>query len=1016
MIHRDLKGQNVILGDFGEVIVLDWGIAKQIGPLTGNSPGRSGNDGEYSCDGGSGNGSEPGPGDDGTFHPQETLPTGTEQSSESSVRPRLDSGAGPDGTMHGQLLGTPGFMAPEQAGGLLDQIDERTDVYGLGAVLYEILTGEPPFTGKKTMEILHRVRQEPPRPPRELNPTVDPALQAICLRALAKSRDQRYGTATQLAQDLQRFLADEPVYAYTEPWTRRAQRWARRHRTAVATAAGLLLTSTIALGVGTVLVTRERNEAKFQGKQARRAVDDMYTKVAENWLEDRLDPLQREFLEKTLAHYQTLTGQAADEPAVRLEHGRAFQRMGDIHRKLGRLDEANEAFRHALAILEPLQKARPADGEVRRALALTQTRLGDLLVRRGQNDQAEPMYREALRVQEAQAGRQSTPEDRWLLARTLKSQADLLRRKGDFTGARPIYLKAVAELEKATADAPSKSELRNDLALTEDALGQLLMELGETKLAEDAFRRALKLLEPLITEFPTIPRFRETLAKAGNSLGMIEQRDGRWTDSEAHYRRELGEAERLSQDFPDRPEFRRELARACTNLGGLLAEQSRGVEAEPILRRGITLNADLTARQPGDVQVRLDLAKCRNNLGYLMLENGRTGEAIAEVEQAHDLSAALVKQFPDAPRYRHNLATDLRNLARAYEAAGQDTAQTSFQESLRISEQLAKEFPANIDYQIELGRCLNSLGANLAAANRVEQAESCYTRGLAVLDFQDKAARTVVTLREQATMLSNLGELRRAAGRAGAEDSLRRSIAISEELAARKPAGRADRQTLAIAQNNLAEVLEAAGRAEDARRLFATSIAGLDQLAGENAKAVDTQNYLGYVCEQQAKLLVKIGQPEKAKASIEAAVAHQRQAIKLTDGRVAAYRLMLAGHLGVLAETCIKLRAYDDAIRAAVDLRKAAPASDQTAFDAAKLMARCSAAAKQDDRLEGSRREEIARKCMGRVAILLREAIDSNPKLGQRIKSDPDLAPILARPELQSLLGSLVNLGPGRIQ
>ena len=454
VIHRDLKGQNVILGDFGEVIVLDWGIAKQIGPLTGNPPGPSGNVVDASRNAGADDFSHYSPGDNGAPDPGDTLPEATDDSRASARSPRMDSGAGPEGTMHGQLLGTPGFMAPEQASGLLNQIDERTDVYGLGAVLYEILTGEPPFTGKKTMEILHRVRHEPAKPVREINPSLDPALQAICMRALSKSRDQRYATATQLAQDLQRYLADEPVHAYREPWTRRAQRRARRHRTAVATAAGLLFTSTIALGVGTVLVTRERNEAKVQGKQARRAVDDMYTKVAENWLEDRLDPLQKEFLEKTLAHYQTLTGQAADEPAVRLEHGRAFQRMGDIQRKLGRLEQANDAFHHALTILEPLHVARPADAEVGRALALTRTRLGDLLVRRGQNDQAEPLYREALQLQEAQAGPDPAPEDRWLLARTLKSQADLLRRKGDFTGARPIYLKAIAGLDKATLPPP----------------------------------------------------------------------------------------------------------------------------------------------------------------------------------------------------------------------------------------------------------------------------------------------------------------------------------------------------------------------------------------------------------------------------------------------------------------------------------------------------------------------------------------------------------------------------------
>src|SRR5208283_3842884 len=344
----------------------------------------------------------------------------------------------------------------------LDQIDQRTDVYGLGAVLYEILTGDPPFTGKKTMEILHQVCHELPRSPRELNPTVDPALQAICLKALSKPREQRYASATELAQDVQRYLADEPVHACPDPWTRRALRWARRHRTAVTTAAGLLVTTTIALGIGTVLVSRERNEAKVQGHEARQAVDDMYTKVAENWLEDRLDPLQKEFLAKTLTHYQTLTDEAADSPEVKLEHGRAFQRMGDINRKLGDLDKANDNYQRALQILEPLHSSEPDNGDVRRALALTQTRLGDLMLRRGQNDQAKPLYQGALTLEQAAASApNSADDDRWLLARTLKSQADLLRLKGDFTGSRAVYEQAIGTSGKnTTASAPS--DVRNE--------------------------------------------------------------------------------------------------------------------------------------------------------------------------------------------------------------------------------------------------------------------------------------------------------------------------------------------------------------------------------------------------------------------------------------------------------------------------------------------------------------------------------------------------------------------------
>ena len=198
-----------------------------------------------------------------------------------------------------------------------------------------------------------------------------------------------------------------------------------------------------------------------------------------------------------------------------------------------------------------------------------------------------------------------------------------------------------------------------------------------------------------------------------------------------------------------------------------------------------------------------------------------------------------------------------------------------------------------------------------------------------MLSFKDKTSHTPESLRQQATLLSNLGELQRASSRPGAEESLRHSIAISAELAARKPAARADRQTLAIGQNNLAEVLVAVNHLGEAGQVFAQSIAGLDLLEKENPKAVDTLDYLGYVCEQQSKLLARMGQSEQARRSIETAVRHQQQAVRLTDGKVRAYRLMLAGHLEVLATTCLKLHAYDDAIRAANDVPKAAPASEQ---------------------------------------------------------------------------------------
>ena len=252
IIHRDLKGQNVVLGDFGEVIVLDWGLAKRVGPDQFDSPEEgpppedgspippgpevgtaitraAGIEDEFTIP------PEPQPDErsllrhrswperNGSAAPAGPAPSAALIRGSSTGNRRIpESGAGPEGTMQGQLLGTPAYMAPEQAQGRHDLVDQRTDIYGLGAILYEILTGRPPFIAPKTSEVIRKVCQEAPIPPRQIVPIVAPGLEAICLKALRKEKNQRYATATELAQEIRRWLADEPVKAYTEPWTRRA--------------------------------------------------------------------------------------------------------------------------------------------------------------------------------------------------------------------------------------------------------------------------------------------------------------------------------------------------------------------------------------------------------------------------------------------------------------------------------------------------------------------------------------------------------------------------------------------------------------------------------------------------------------------------------------------------------------------------------------------------------------------------------------------------------------------------
>ncbi len=225
VLHRDLKPQNVVLGDYGEVVVLDWGLAK----LKGNGDGHR------------------------------SLP---------AVAVERDSSRGE--TLQGMVLGTPGYMAKEQAEGRIDLIDERTDVSGLGAILYEILTGAPPFTGANTHDIIAKAVLGNIVPPRQLVPTTPRPLESVCLKALANQPSGRYASAKAIADELQRWLADEPVEAAPEPLRARAGRWMRRHRGTVTAVAVAIAVTLVSVTVGALLLSYANSLATMEAKRALR--------------------------------------------------------------------------------------------------------------------------------------------------------------------------------------------------------------------------------------------------------------------------------------------------------------------------------------------------------------------------------------------------------------------------------------------------------------------------------------------------------------------------------------------------------------------------------------------------------------------------------------------------------------------------------------------------------------------------------------------------------------------------
>ncbi len=222
VLHRDIKPANVILGRFGETILVDWGLAKRIGASESDS--LAGLVKEREHDGG-----------------------------------RI--------TEQGSVLGTLPYMSPEQARSATGPVGPASDIYSLGATLYHLLTGVPPFAGTGHEELRRRVIQGEFRTPREVDRTVLPALNAIVLKAMAHEPGDRYGAATALAEDIEHWLADEPVAAWREPLSNRVRRGMRRHRTLAASVAVGLFVGLAGLAVFAIVLAGKNSELESRRLQ-----------------------------------------------------------------------------------------------------------------------------------------------------------------------------------------------------------------------------------------------------------------------------------------------------------------------------------------------------------------------------------------------------------------------------------------------------------------------------------------------------------------------------------------------------------------------------------------------------------------------------------------------------------------------------------------------------------------------------------------------------------------------------
>jgi serine/threonine protein kinase/tetratricopeptide (TPR) repeat protein len=664
VLHRDLKPANIMLGPYGETLVVDWGVAKVVGRESSGDAATAGSAGE----------------------------------------PTLAPGSGVAATAAGAALGTPAYMSPEQAAGKVDELGPATDVYSLGATLYALLVGQPPVAGTDVGAVLRKVQQGDWPAPRAVNPAVPPALDAICRKAMAPRPAERYATPLALAGDLEHWLADEPVSALREPPGARACRWARKHPGPVAGLAAAVLVGLLGLGISAPVLGQknhelerarraeaDRAEAETQANeraQQRLAQVVKGTEVLASVFHD-LDPRSEEKDGKEL---RVLLGERLGEAVTQLEGeavgdplavARLQQLLGKALRELGHLGEAEAVLAKARQTFARLRGAdHPDTLDCTNSLALA-------CQARGRYGEAEALLEQAL-----EAGRRTVGPDHPDTLTSLHNLAGAYADHGRYEEAETLFQQAVEARRRALgADHPDTLTSMNTLAL-------LYRKRDRADRAEPLLRQVLEgRRRRLGADHPG------TLISM-NNLALLYQDRGRYDEAEALYRQVLEARRRkLGADHP------RTLT-STSNLAGLYHDRRRYAESEALYKQVLeaqrrTLGAD----HPDTLHV-------LNALAVLYRRRGRFAEAEPLYQQALEgRRRTLGADHPDTLTSMHNLAmlyTSLRKPERAIPL---------FEEALAQREKkLGTDHPATLGSLANLGVSYREVGRLDDAVRCLEQA------------------------------------------------------------------------------------------------------------------------------------------------------------------------------------------------------------------------------------------------------------------------------------------------------
>jgi tetratricopeptide (TPR) repeat protein len=749
VIHRDLKPDNVLVGAFGETVVIDWGLAKLRGV----------GDLEHGL-------------------------------AEGSV-----SGSSDFATEIGAALGTPPYMPPEQARG--QPADERADVYGLGALLYHVLSGRPAYAGGSAKEVIAQVLAGPPPALESRAPELPPDLVAIVRKAMMPDSAERYPSGKEMAEDLRRYTTGQLVSAHFYSTAALARRWLRRNRVVV-TVAGVLVALLCALAiVAAARIVRERDRA-----QAERLIATAHRGAAEQLVEflvesfrdrvreaDRLDLLAG-LGDKIAAYYSQLdaSGLAPDPRSLGRRAG-ALETLAVVEQNKKNAASARALNQQAIGLRERAAAAAPPRAGELVSRGKSWQRMGVIENEQGHIEAALASYGRAVALADGAERADPGSIDAALLAAT--SQEGISRtlhyRKGDMAGAYEVLTGARERIAVVLAAHPGDARLERKLASLHNHLHQLELYLGRLDDAVRSIGKAVELYASVVRRAPDDAELARAYAGVYFGLSDVELARGNLREAAAAMRLHLDRYEEIARADRDNRATQRDLGWSYAQSCAIERRARRLAAASDACARSARIFREHLGHDPGSLESKDALVNSLVHQSRLERAAEQAAAAGRSAREAVALARGLVASDASAGRWREDLMLALGDLARAEMDQGlARDAGPHAREALALAEGLIADGGDTVDARSGMAELRALVGRSEAALGRAAEAIALFESAIAALE--QVAARSPGVVYYQVNLAAALAELARALGareqRARAGELRARALSILDRLRA----------------------------------------------------------------------------------------------------------------------------------------------------------------------------------------------------------------------------------------